>query len=118
MQDLSDTPSGRELNTRKPYLRLISEGTKTVDVRVGSPGVRTIAAGQDLTFVAGTQSVRTRVKRVSEYASFEAMLDREESHAIGGSLCSSRGQLLAVIRSIFPADQERLGVLAIEIERI
>lgn len=107
----------RELNIRAPYLELIANGTKTVEVRVGYPRMRSIQAGQELTFVSGDRRVPARVRRVTEYPSFEAMLDREDPRSIGGDLGENRGELLAVIRSIYPPEKERLGVLAIEIER-
>ena len=107
----------RELNIRLPYLELIADGTKTVEVRVGYPRMRAIRAGQELTFVSGARRVPTRVVRVSEYESFEAMLDHEDPRSIGGDLGENRDELLAVIRSIYPPEKERLGVLAIEIER-
>jgi ASC-1-like (ASCH) protein len=99
----------RELNIRPEYLALIADGVKTVEVRVGYPRLRTIRPGQELTFVSGTQRVSTLVKRVSEYPSFEAMLDREDAGSIGGELGESRAELLAAIRDIYPPDKERLG---------
>jgi ASC-1-like (ASCH) protein len=108
----------RELNIRSPYLELIADGTKTVEVRVGYPRMRSIRAGQELTFVSGDRRLPTRVVRVTEYGSFEAMLDHEDPLAIGGELGESRADLLAAIRDIYPPEKERLGVLAIEVERL
>lgn len=105
-----------ELNIRAPYLKLIKDGVKTVEVRVGYPSMRRIRAGQELTFVSGDERVPTRVIRVAEYSSFEAMLDREDPRAIGGDLGEDRAELLRVIRGIYPPEKERLGVLAIEIQ--
>jgi ASC-1-like (ASCH) protein len=107
-----------ELNIRMPYLELITNGTKTVEVRVGYPRMRKIRAGQELTFVSGDRRVPTRVKRVTEYPSFEDMLEHEDARSIGGELGESRADLLAVIRGIYPPDKERLGVLAIEVEPV
>lgn len=118
MSDPSDADAPRELNLRKPYLQLIADGIKTVEVRVGYPSMRKIAAGQDLMFTSGDQTVTTRVKRVTEYPSFDAMLDHENPRAIGGELGESRERLLGVIREIYPPEKEQLGVLAIEIERL
>ncbi|MEU6035849.1 ASCH domain-containing protein [Actinomadura sp. NPDC047616] len=105
-----------ELNIRAPYLRLIEDGVKTVEVRVGYPSMRRIRAGQELTFVSGDERVPTRVTRVTEYPSFEAMLDQEDPRSIGGDLGEDREELLRVIRGIYPPEKERLGVLAIGIE--
>lgn len=106
------------MNIRSPYLRLIASGVKTVEVRVGYPRMRKIRAGDLLTFVSGGERQPTRVKRVTEYQTFDAMLDHEDARSIGGELGENRDELLAVIRSIYPPEKERLGVLAIEIERI
>jgi ASC-1-like (ASCH) protein len=106
----------RELNIRMPYLELIAGGVKTVEVRVGYPRMRAIAAGQELTFVSGERRVPTRVIRVTGHPSFDAMLDREDPRSIGGDLGDNKDELLAVIRGIYPPEKERLGVLAIEVE--
>jgi ASC-1-like (ASCH) protein len=115
---MPDSQPKREINIRKEYLKLITDGVKTVEVRVGYPRMRSIQPGQELTFVSGDQRVPTAVKRVTEYSSFEEMLDREDARSIGGDLGESRENLLAVIRNIYPPEKERLGVLAIEIELV
>ncbi|GAA2635428.1 ASCH domain-containing protein [Actinomadura fulvescens] len=112
---MSDTGKS-ELNIRRPYLDLIEEGVKTVEVRVGYTSMRKIHAGQDLAFVSGDKRLMTRVTRVTEYPSFEAMLDSEDPREIGGDLGESREELLKVIREIYPPEKEKLGVLAIGIE--
>ena len=58
-----------EINIRMPYLQLIADGVKTVEVRVGYPRMRAIRAGQELTFLSGDRMVVTRVKRVTECCS-------------------------------------------------
>jgi ASC-1-like (ASCH) protein len=113
---MPDSQPKREINIRKEYLKLITDGVKTVEVRVGYPRMRTIQPGQELTFVCGDQRVPTTVTRVTEYASFDDMLDHEDPRSIGGELGESRDDLLAVIRNIYPPEKERLGVLAIEIQ--
>ncbi|MBB4702601.1 ASCH domain-containing protein [Sphaerisporangium siamense] len=113
---MNDPAPKSELNIRKPYFQLIVNGAKTVEVRVGYPRMRKIRPGHMLTFVSGDDRVTTRVTRVTEYASFEEMLDREDPRLIGGDLGENPENLLAVIRSIYPPEKERLGVLAIEID--
>jgi ASC-1-like (ASCH) protein len=108
----------REINIRTEYLKLITDGVKTVEVRVGYPRTRSIRPGQKLTFVSGNQRVPTTVKRVTEYPSFEELLEREDTRSIGGDLGESRENLLAALRTIYPPEKERLGVLAIEIELV
>lgn len=118
MSDTRESEPKRELNIRLPYLRLIADGVKTVEVRVAYSSMRKIRPGQDLVFVSGGERLPTRVKDVREYTSFDEMLDREDPVAIGGELGESKDELLAAIRGIYPPEKERLGVLAIEIERL
>lgn len=113
---MSDIAPTHRLNLRKPYLKLIVDGIKTVEVRVGYPKMRRIQAGHELTFISGDDTITTRVKRVTEYGSFEELLDHEDAVTIGGDLGESRDELLAAIREIYPPDKEKLGVLAIQIE--
>jgi ASC-1-like (ASCH) protein len=118
MSEPQDVSPRRELNIRKPYFDLIGSGAKTVEVRVGYPSMRKIQAGQQLDFVSGAERLRTRVVRVSEYGAFEELLTYEDPVAIGGKLGEDTAELLAVFRSIYPPEKERLGVLAIEVEVI
>ncbi|MGW0735110.1 ASCH domain-containing protein [Streptomyces sp. NPDC002851] len=103
------------LNIRKPYFDLISQGIKTIEVRVGYPKIRRIAVGDLLRFTSGDETLHTRVTEVAEYRSFTAMLDAEDNAAIGAH-SMSRAELLDVIREIYPPEKEALGVFAIHIE--
>lgn len=105
----------RVMSIYKQYLDLIASGEKTVEVRVGYPSMRRVTPGQLVRFVSGDEQCLTRVTRVTEYSSFEAMLDQEDPTAIGA--VASREELLKAIRSIYPPEKEALGVLAIEVER-
>ncbi|MEV5505553.1 hypothetical protein [Streptomyces orinoci] len=64
-----------------------------MEVRVGYPSMRKIAAGQVLVFRSGDDSFRIRVVKLVEYPSFEAMADAEDITAISGDL--NREELLA-----------------------
>jgi ASC-1-like (ASCH) protein len=114
--DVSGTPAARTMSIYKQYLRLIASGRKTVEVRVGYPSTRKIAAGDRIRFASGEEECLTRVVRVTEYPSFEAMLDHEDARRIGAEEHESREELLAAIREIYPPEKEALGVLAIEVE--
>ncbi|WP_371654440.1 MULTISPECIES: ASCH domain-containing protein [unclassified Streptomyces] len=106
----------RHINIRKPYLRLIQDGTKTIEVRVGYPSMKKITAGQLLRFVSGDDSCLTRVVKLVEYPSFEAMVDAEDPAAIGGDMDSDA--LIAACQEIYPPEKEALGVLTIHLERV
>ncbi|MFJ4191902.1 ASCH domain-containing protein [Kitasatospora sp. NPDC089509] len=104
----------RVIQIRRPYLDLIATGTKTIEVRVGYPSMRRIQPGQTLLFESGDARCRTRVLKVEEYPTFEAMLDTEDNEAIG-SEGMNRTELLAACREIYPPQKEALGVLAIHL---
>lgn len=106
----------REMNLYRRYFDLVAAGTKTIEVRVQYPNLRTLAAGDHIRFVCGRDDALTKVKRVARYASFEEMLDTEGPEQVNPT--SPRDQQLANIRRIYGPDKEVLGVLAIEIELV
>ncbi len=108
----------RDMNLKKPYFRLIADGTKTVEVRVAYESMKKIRPGMEIAFHSGDEECLTRVKDVRTYGSFDDLLDHEDPRAIGGELGESRTELLQAIQSIYPPEKEALGVLAIEVERI
>jgi ASC-1-like (ASCH) protein len=107
----------KDMNLKKPYFRLVANGTKTVEVRVAYESMKKIQPGWEILFRSGDETCLVTVKDVRTYPSFEAMLDHEDMRAIGGELGESRDNLLQAIRDIYPPEKEALGVLAIEIKR-
>lgn len=106
----------REMNLYRRYFDLVANGTKTIEVRVQYPNLRTLKAGDHIRFVCGRDDALTRVKRVARYTSFEEMLDTEGPERVDPT--SPRERQLANIRRIYGPEKEALGVLAIEIELI
>ncbi|GAA2472607.1 hypothetical protein GCM10023100_26350 [Actinocorallia cavernae] len=106
----------RELNLYRRYFDLVAAGAKTVEVRVKYPHLAGLAAGNIVRFRAkGTdETCDVRVKRVTEYPGFEALLDGEGSSPVNPT--AGRDQQLADIRAIYPPEKEALGALAIEVE--
>ncbi|MFF7754363.1 ASCH domain-containing protein [Streptomyces sp. NPDC007971] len=117
---MSDTATGRrhDLNLFRRYFDLVADGSKTIEVRVKYPRLAGMAAGDTIRFrIKGTdESCDVRVLRVTEYASFEALLDGEGPANVNPT--SSRETQLANIRQIYPPEKEALGALAIEMQRI
>lgn len=112
-----DTAPGiraREMNLYRRYFDLVAAGRKTIEVRVQYPNLRNLKAGDHIRFVCGRDDALTRVKRVTKYPSFEAMIDGEGPANVNPD--SPREQQLANIRRIYGPEKEALGVLAIEIE--
>lgn len=106
----------RPLRIYRKYFELIKAGTKTIEVRVGYSSMRSIASGQYLKFVCQEDECLTRVKRVVEYISFNELFENEDFKKINPNL--SIDEQLVEIRKIFPKEKERLGVIAIEIEKV
>ncbi len=105
----------RPLRIYRKYYQLIANGEKTIEVRVGYSSMRSIKAGQYLKFVCQDDECLTKVKRVVEYTSFDELFQKEDYKKINPHLGIQ--EQLNEIRKIFPRDKERLGVIAIEVEK-
>jgi HAD superfamily hydrolase (TIGR01662 family) len=106
-------PTGRlkVLWIREPYLTQILAGRKTVEVRVGYENIRRLQPGDRLKL--NDQHLAT-VQRVGRYASFEELLDQEDSTAIAPALAPR--ELLGALRELYPPEKEALGAVALEID--
>ncbi|CAM5672253.1 MULTISPECIES: ASCH domain-containing protein [Streptomyces] len=107
-----------ELSLYRQYFDLVAAGTKTIEVRVKYPHLADLAAGDTIRFrIKGTdETCEVKVKRVTEYPDFEALLDGEGPVNVNPT--ASRDQQLGNIRAIYPPEKEALGVLAIKISRL
>ncbi|WP_308268766.1 ASCH domain-containing protein [Yinghuangia soli] len=112
----STATRAREMNLYRRYFDLVADGSKTIEVRVQYPNLRTLEAGDHIRFVCGRDSALTRVVRVARYRTFEEMIDTEGPEHVNPT--SPRDQQLANIRRIYGPEKEALGVLAIEITLI
>ncbi|MFE9677753.1 ASCH domain-containing protein [Streptomyces sp. NPDC006259] len=106
----------RELNLYRRYFDLVAAGEKTIEVRVKYPHLEDLAAGDVIRFrIKGMdETCDVHVNRVTEYKTFEELLDGEGPANVNPASC--REQQLANIREIYSAEKEALGALAIEIE--
>ncbi|MBR8642753.1 ASCH domain-containing protein [Streptomyces tuirus] len=107
----------RELNLYRQYFDLVTAGTKTIEVRVKYPHLADLAIGDIIRFrIKGAdETCDVKVRRVTEYGSFEALLDGEGAANVNPTV--GREEQIVNIRSIYSPEKEALGVLAIEIER-
>jgi ASC-1-like (ASCH) protein len=106
----------REMNLYRRYFDLVANGTKTVEVRVEYPSLRSLKAGDYIRFICGRDDALTKVTRVTRYETFEQLLDTEGPERVNPA--SPRDQQLANIRRIYGPEKEALGVLAIQIELV
>ncbi len=93
------------------YLRLILTGLKTVEVRVGYSNITRLQVGDRLLLNDQHPFV---IRRIGRYASFKELLAYEDAASIAPDV--PPGQLLEVMRAIYPPEKEALGVVALEIE--
>lgn len=106
----------RAMRIFRKYFQLIANGKKTIEIRVGYSSMRNISAGQYLKFVCQDDECLTKVIRVKEYKSFDELFENEDYQKINPHLTAQ--EQLDEIRKIFPSDKEKLGVLAIEVEKV
>jgi ASC-1-like (ASCH) protein len=93
------------------YLRLILEGRKSIEVRVGYDNITRLQVGDRLLLNDQHPFV---IRRIGHYASFEELLAHEDATAIAPDV--PPGQLLEKLRAIYPPEKEALGVVALEIK--
>ncbi|MGW7095886.1 NUDIX domain-containing protein [Streptomyces sp. NPDC054874] len=94
------------------YYRQVEAGRKTVEVMVAAPKKRAVAVGDTVVFRDRDtgRELDVIVQRITPYRSFEDLLSSEDPARIDPN--GPPGELLAVLRSIYPSDREALGVLA------
>jgi ASC-1-like (ASCH) protein len=106
----------REVPVLPRYFNLIQTGAKTVEVRVAYPSNASLAPGSLIRFTCDKRRCLTRVRRVTRYDSFLALLVSEGVSAVDPT--ATRADVLDALRAIYSRDKESLGVLAVEIERV
>jgi ASC-1-like (ASCH) protein len=79
-------------------------------VRVAYPNVARLEAGDRLLL---NDRYQYTIQRIGRYADFDVLLDAEDPAAIAPGLPPDR--LLSALRSIYPAEKEALGAIALEI---
>jgi ASC-1-like (ASCH) protein len=104
----------RMMRVKQRFLDFIKSGQKTLEVRVGYDSVKTVKPGERVSFSSRDQTQVVRVNGVRNYQSFEAMLEHEKAERIVPGM--DLGNLLRLLREIYPPDRERLGVVVLEIE--
>ncbi|MFJ9631941.1 ASCH domain-containing protein [Streptomyces sp. NPDC101175] len=108
-------PRVHELNLYRQYFDLVASGEKTIEVRVRYPHLADLASGDTIRFrIKGTdETCEVKVRRVTEYRDFEALLDGEGPSNVDPT--ATRDEQLVRIRAIYPPEKEALGALALRI---
>lgn len=103
----------RKMRMKQVYFEHIMTGRKTLEVRVGYPSIRQIEPNERIQLMTASHEAVIVVRAVRNYATFEAMLDAEPCEKIVPD--TNRADALRVLRGIYPADKEQLGVFVFEI---
>lgn len=106
----------RKMRIKRPYFDAIMEGRKTLEVRVGYDSIKRLKEGQLLQLETGHMSGVVRIKSIRIYGSFADMLATESWQQIVPQ-AKDAAEALRLLRKIYPARKERLGVHVIEVER-
>jgi ASC-1-like (ASCH) protein len=95
---------------REEYLDWILQGKKSVEVRVGYSNIARLEVGDVLLLNAQSPY---EIRRIGRYASFEELLAHEDPLTIAPDF--EPDELLAALHTLYPAEKEALGVIALEI---
>jgi ASC-1-like (ASCH) protein/ribosomal protein S18 acetylase RimI-like enzyme len=104
----------RVMRVKQRFLDLIRSGKKTLEVRVGYSSIRTVQPGEHIRLMSRDQSEVIKIKDVRVYETFDDMLAKEDATKIVPDLPSE--DVLPLLKQIYPADRENLGVYVLEIE--
>ena len=106
----------RKMRIKKPYFDAIMEGRKTLEVRVGYNSIKRLKAGGLLQLETGHTSGVVRIRAIRIYDNFADMLAAEPWRQIVPQARDAE-EALHLLRKIYPARKERLGIHVIEIEK-
>ena len=106
----------RKMRIKRPYFDAIMSGRKTLEVRVGYDSIKRLKAGELLQLETGHTSGVVRIKSIRVYDNFADMLATEPWREIVPQV-NNEATALQLLREIYPASKERLGVHVIEVEK-
>ena len=106
----------RIIRVKREFLNLIKAGKKTLEVRVAHPLFKSIRPGQQLRIALRDDEQVVQITDSRRYDSFEQMLDVEDYTRIAPQM-EGKGQLLALLREIYPPEKEKLGVIVLQMEK-
>ena len=106
----------RKMRIKRPYYDAIMSGRKTLEVRVGYDNIKRLTAGELLQLETGHTSGVVRIKSIRVYDNFADMLATEPWREIVPQV-DNEATALRLLREIYPAHKERLGVHVIEVEK-
>ncbi len=107
----------RTMRVKNRFFDLIRSGEKTLEVRIGYDSIKRIQVGERIRLETHTSNFDVCVRAIRRYQTFETMLEKEPYNRII-PYASSRGEVLSLLKSIYPPSKEALGVVVLEFARI
>ena len=104
----------RTMRIKQRFFDLIQSGKKTLEVRVGYDAINRIQVGESINLVTHTSNLNVRVNAIRRYNSFDSMLVKEPFNEIAPDVVS-QAELLVLLKNIYPASKEKLGVVVLEL---
>lgn len=107
----------RKMRIKQRFYNLILSGKKPLEVRVGYDSINKIKVGEDICLITNTESSQVKVKDIRRYKTFEEMLAVEPWQSIVPDARDYK-EVLRLLRQIYPAKKEKLGVVVFEFGKI
>lgn len=104
----------KKIKIRDNYLQFIKSGEKTLEIRVAYDRIKAINIGEVVEFYSEASTEKVRIIDITNYASFDDLLSKEDPQKIIPGLSSI--EVASILREIYPPHKERLGVVAFHIE--
>lgn len=114
--DVDESSIIRNMRVKEKFLKFIREGKKDLEVRVGYKSMRSINKGEIVELSSQVSSQLVKIKEVSSYSSFNALLNQENPHRIVPGF--NKSELLKLLKEIYPSHKEKLGVIVFHLELI
>lgn len=110
------SPREHHMHLRPRSYAQVESGRKTIEVRVATPALRTVAEGDTIVFHdrATDRQLDVLVRRTTAHASFGELLAAHDSRRVDPDV--RHAELLGVLRGTHSPTEEELGVLAFEFD--
>ena len=105
------TPPSLRIQDR--FLKMITSGRKSLEIRVGYAHIKTIKPGASIRFIANAGQMLCSVADVRSYRSLDSMIKHEDVRKALPGLAED--EALAQLRRIYPPEKERLGIVVLEL---
>jgi ASC-1-like (ASCH) protein/ribosomal protein S18 acetylase RimI-like enzyme len=109
----TDDARVQTIRLKQRYLEFMRRGKKTLEVRVAYDQIKKLSSGEVVSFVSRDDKVVATITAIRKYRSFSEMLANEDHRRIVPDM--ERQQVERLLREIYPAPKERLGVVVLEV---